>query len=74
MAFGFIGSVSACVGCRLATDEVARVEPGTVTAGIAFSWSVLFMLFVVGAVITFLVTYISRVVARLDQKNNLPPL
>lgn len=65
-------SAWACVGCRVTTDEVARVEPSTVTAGFAFSWSVLFMLFVVGAIITFLVSYITRMVAKIDA-NNQPP-
>ncbi|MFY8217035.1 MAG: hypothetical protein ACOVMP_10605 [Chthoniobacterales bacterium] len=65
-------SAWACVGCRVTTDEVARVEPSTVTAGFAFSWSVLFMLVVVGFVITFLVSYIARAVARLDAKNQPP--
>ncbi len=68
-----VNSAFACVGCRVTGAEVSRVEPSTVTAGIAFSWSVLFMLFVVAGVLTFLVTYISRVVSRLDQKNNCPP-
>jgi len=65
-------SALACVGCRVTTDEVARVEPSTVTAGFAFSWSVLFMLVVVGLIITFLVSYIARVVAQIDAKNQPP--
>jgi|GEM_PF-894697 Mg2+/Co2+ transporter CorB len=68
-----VNSAFACVGCRVTSEEMARIEPSTVTAGVAFSWSVLFMLFVVGGILTFLVTYISRVVAQLDQRNNLPP-
>jgi len=67
-----VNSAFACVGCRVTSEEMARIEPSTVTAGVAFSWSVLFMLFIVGAILTFLVTYISRVVSRLDQKNHLP--
>jgi hypothetical protein len=69
----FTNSAGACVGCRVTTDDVARVEPSTVSAGFAFSWSVLFMLIVVGFLITFLVSYIARAVARLDA-NNQPPL
>lgn len=59
--------VFACVGCRVAGDEVRKVEPETVTAGLAFSWSVLFMLVVVFLLITFMVSYISRMVSRLDK-------
>jgi hypothetical protein len=67
------GSGWACVGCRQMTEEVKRTEPSTVMAGFAFSWSVLFMLVVVGVMISFLVTYMSRVVQRLNRNNELPP-
>ena len=73
--FAFLTPASswACVGCRQMTDEVKRTEPSTVMAGFAFSWSVLFMLVVVGLILTFLVTYITRVVQRLSRENELPP-
>lgn len=61
-----VSGVDACVGCRQVGDGVAKIEPGTIQAGFALSWSVLFMLAVVLGVLTFLGFYIAQTIARID--------
>lgn len=65
---GMPGAV-ACVGCRVAGEAVQKAEPQTVTAGLAFSWSVLFMLAVVGVLLCFMIGYIARTCAEIDRRN-----
>jgi len=62
-------SLHACPGCKKLSEEVGRVEPQTVMAGFAFSWSVLFMLAVVFAVLGFLTVFITKTVAAIDRRN-----
>lgn len=50
-------SVYACVGCRTPGE---KTEDLTVRAGIALSWSVLFMLATVGTVLGFLGWYMAK--------------
>lgn len=75
MAFvlGSAAPAAACVGCRVNGEGVRQTEQSTVTAGIAFSWSVLFMLVVVLILLTFMVSYITRMVTELDRRNSAPP-
>ncbi len=70
---GSVAPAVACVGCRVNGEGVQQTEQSTVTAGIAFSWSVLFMLFVVSVLLTFMVSYITRMVSELDRRNGAPP-
>jgi len=65
--------VDACVGCRQTSEEVARVEPATVMAGFAFSWSVLFMLVIVATLLMFMITYMRKVMRDIDARFPPPP-
>lgn len=61
---------TACVGCRQpAVDAID--EPQTILAGDAFSWSVLLLLCVVLAVVSFLAVYIAKTCQRLDRSRAL---
>jgi hypothetical protein len=62
------GSLLACVGCREPGAQTVRDEAGTVMAGFAFSWSVLFMLVFAVAVVGLLAGYIWRTVLRLEEE------
>jgi hypothetical protein len=68
-----LSGAEACVGCRQVGDGVAKVEPQTIQAGFALSWSVLFMLATVIGVLTFLGFFIARTVARLDRTHSGQP-
>lgn len=61
----------ACPGCSQVSEAVGRAEPETVKAGLALSWSVLFLLGVVGGVFSFLGVYIARTVARLERDSEV---
>jgi energy-converting hydrogenase Eha subunit E len=61
------GSLLACVGCREPGSQTVQNESGTVIAGFAFSWSVLFMLAFAVAVVALLAGYIWRTVLRLEE-------
>jgi hypothetical protein len=61
---------AACPGCRTQGDLVELEEPETVTASLALSWSVLFLLAVLGGVGGFLGVYIRNAVARVDEANS----
>lgn len=61
--------VSACVGCR-APGVGGADEPQTVTAGIAFSWSVISLLVLVILVLAGLTAYIAKTCQRLDSEKN----
>lgn len=62
-------SAVACVGCR--TPMVGSEEPQTVLAGVAFSWSVITMLVLVVAVISWLGWYIAKTCQRVDRENSV---
>lgn len=62
-----VSGVEACVGCRQVGDGVAKVEPQTIQAGFALSWSVLFLLVTVLGILTFLGFFIARTVSQLDR-------
>lgn len=60
-----VPSLLACNGCRNPGEAMGE-EPGTVMAGIAFSWSIMFMLVVVMLVVAGLTVYIARTCRRVD--------
>lgn len=62
--------VQACPGCRTQGEMVELGEPETVTASLAMSWSVLFLLVVLGGVGGFLGVYIRNTVIRVDAANS----
>lgn len=68
-----ISGAEACVGCRQVGDGVAKIEPQTIQAGFALSWSVLFMLATVIGVLTFLGFFIARTVSNLDRAQSGQP-
>lgn len=53
-------SALACVGCREPGAGTIAHEPQTVASGVAFSWSVLFMLVVVLSIIAGMTLFIWR--------------
>lgn len=61
------------MGCRQVGDGVAKIEPQTIQAGFALSWSVLFMLATVIGVLTFLGFFIARTVSNLDRAQSGQP-
>jgi len=63
-------SVQACVGCREPGTLTLEHEAPTVLAGMAFSWSVLFMLGFVMAIVLGMSLYIWRTCRQLDQRND----
>ncbi len=60
-------TAEACVGCREPGTQTIDHESPTVLAGMAFSWSVIFMLTVVLALVAAMSLYIWRTCARLDR-------
>ncbi len=62
-------SAMGCPGCQTQGEVVELQEPETVTASLALSWSVLFLLVVLGGVGTFLSVYIRKTVALVDAAN-----
>ncbi len=67
-SFGFVSSAQACVGCREPGSETMNHEAPTVMAGIAFSWSVLFMLIFALTVVGGMSAYIWRTCQRIDRE------
>jgi hypothetical protein len=68
---GFLSAaecVMACVGCREPGSDTIAKESPTVLAGVAFSWSVLFMLASVILIIGGLSFYICQTCRRLEQE------
>lgn len=61
-------SALACVGCREPGSQTIDHESPTVMAGLAFSWSVLFMLFFALAVVGGLAAYIWQTCLRLERE------
>lgn len=73
MVFLFVvasSPVQACVGCREPGTLTLEHESPTVLAGMAFSWSVLFMLGFVMAIVFGMSFYIWRTCRRLDQRHD----
>lgn len=58
----------ACVGCREPGSETIAKESPTVLAGWAFSWSVLFMLVLVFAIVAGMSLYIWQTCRRLERE------
>ena len=58
----------ACVGCREPGSETISKESPTVLAGWAFSWSVLFMLVLVFAIVAGMSLYIWQTCRRLERE------
>ena len=63
-----VDQASACVGCREPGAETVAKESPTVMAGIAFSWSVLFMLCFVVLVVVGMSVYIGRTCCRIERE------
>jgi len=57
----------ACVGCR---QPGAAIDPDLVTAGVAFSFSVVSLLVLVVVVLAGLTAYIAKTCQRLDREKN----
>lgn len=69
LALAFLPAVAnACVGCREPGSDTINHESPTVMAGIAFSWSVLFMLAFALAVVTGMSAYIWRTCQRIERE------
>lgn len=66
--FAALPAALACVGCREPGDLTLARESGTVHAGEAFSWSVIFMLGTALLVIGGLSCYIWQTCQRLDRE------
>jgi len=64
----FQHSAMACVGCRTPMVSGAE-EPQTILAGVAFSWSVITMLVIVGAIVGGLGFFIASTCRRVDREN-----
>jgi hypothetical protein len=62
------GDALACVGCRTPGEGLGHQER-TIQAGLAFSWSVLFLLAVVFAVLGSLVMLIVRTCRAVDARH-----
>lgn len=73
MGFLFVvasAPVQACVGCREPGTLTLEHESSTVLAGMAFSWSVLFMLGFVMMIVFGMSFYIWRTCRQLDQRHD----
>jgi hypothetical protein len=69
LALAFLpAAAQACVGCREPGSETLNHESPTVMAGIAFSWSVLFMLAFALAVVTAMGAYIWQTCQRIERE------
>ena len=62
-------AAQACVGCREPGTDTAARESQTVMAGLAFSWSVLFMLGFVLLMVSGMSFYIWQTCRRLAREN-----
>jgi hypothetical protein len=65
-----VADAAACVGCREPGQETIAKESPTVMAGVAFSWSVLFMLAFALLVIGSMSYYIGKTCRRIDQERS----
>ena len=63
-------TVQACPGCRTQGEMVELEEPETVSASLALSWSVVFLLAVLAGIGGFLSIYIRNAVVRVDRENS----
>ena len=61
---------AACVGCREPGADVMAKESPTVLAGIAMSWSVLFMLGFVILIVVAMSVYIGQTCRRLERERS----
>lgn len=65
-----LGNAAACVGCREPGAEVMAKESPTVMAGIAFSWSVLFMLGFAILIVLGMSLYIGQTCRRIERERS----
>jgi len=69
LVLGFLPAAAhACVGCREPGSETLNHESPTVMAGVAFSWSVLFMLTFALAVVLGMSAYIWHTCQRIERE------
>ncbi|HRJ70860.1 MAG TPA: hypothetical protein PLS03_01475 [Terrimicrobiaceae bacterium] len=64
----FAHQASACVGCREPGAETVAKESPTVMAGVAFSWSVLFMLCFVLLLVAGMSLFIGQTCRRIERE------
>lgn len=67
-SLGFFSNAQACVGCREPGSETINHESPTVMAGVAFSWSVLFMLVFAFLVVGAMGAYIWHTCQRIERE------
>jgi heme/copper-type cytochrome/quinol oxidase subunit 2 len=65
-------NANACVGCRTQGDTLGNPEQ-IIQAGLAFSWSVLFMLVVVMSIVSWLVWFLIRTCRAVDSRHSAGP-
>lgn len=68
-----LGTAQACVGCRTPGESLGDPQQ-TIQAGLAFSWSVLFLLAVVISVVAGLSVWITKTCREVEQKHQLIPV
>lgn len=66
-----IADAAACVGCREPGQDTMAKESPTVMAGVAFSWSVLFMLAFALLVVGGMSVYIGKTCRRIEQERTV---
>jgi hypothetical protein len=67
-SLGLLSNAQACVGCREPGSETINHESPTVLAGVAFSWSVLFMLAFALLVVGLMGAYIWHTCQRIERE------
>lgn len=65
-----VADAAACVGCREPGSDVMAKESPTVMAGVAFSWSVLFMLLFALLVVGGMSLYIGKTCQRIERERS----
>ncbi|MFI0347986.1 MAG: hypothetical protein ACH346_04330 [Chthoniobacterales bacterium] len=65
----FPAIAKACEGCKMGAVN-GLIEPQTMMAGVALSWSVLFMLAVVFALLTGFIWFAYKTCKKIDQATN----
>lgn len=68
-----LGTSEACVGCRTPGESLGDPQK-TIQAGIAFSWSVLFLLAVVFAVLAGLTAWMAKTCREAQTRHQLVPV
>jgi hypothetical protein len=65
-----VADAAACVGCREPGQDTLAKESPTVMAGIAFSWSVLFMLVFALLIVGGMSFYIGKTCRRIERERS----